>query len=279
MQKHGKIECFDPTETNWTSYIERLDYSFAANDIPEDRKKSTSLAVCGSTTFELTKSLVQPDTLADMSFTDILKALKNHYALELSPIIQRFKFNSRQPLPGESIPAYIAAFRVLGEHCKFGATVNDMILDRLVCGVNDRAIQRRLLQESDLDYKMAYDIAIAMESASKNALDLLTGSTTTTTTTQVKQLCSVLPSDSRKQHSSPTTRTSTTTTQSAAVKPIYHRYGTAGYLATVCRFKDAICHHCGKKCHLSKACNSKKRSLTQQNNSLQHTHKDSLILK
>ena len=77
MPKHRKIERFDLTETNWTSYIERLDYYFAANDILED-KKSTFLAVCGSTTFELTKSLVQPDTLADMSFTDILKALKNH---------------------------------------------------------------------------------------------------------------------------------------------------------------------------------------------------------
>ena len=103
--------------------------------------------------------------------------LKNHYAPELSPIIQRFKFNSRQLLPGESIPAYIAALRALGEHCKFGATLNDMMIrDRLVCGVND---ERYLLQESDLVYKTAHDIAITMESASKNALDLLAGSTTT----------------------------------------------------------------------------------------------------
>ena len=214
MPKHGKIECFDPTETNWMSYVERFEYYFAANDIPTDKKKSTFLAVCGSSTFELAKSLVQPDTLADTAFTDILTALKKHYAPEPSPIIQRFKFNSRQRLPGESIPAYIAALRALGEHCKFGATLNAMIRDRLVCGVNDRAIQRRLLQESDLVYKTAYDIVIAMESASKNALDLLAGSTTTT---QVKQLHSGLPSHSHKQHSSQTTHT---TTKSAAEKPI-----------------------------------------------------------
>ena len=40
----------------------------------------------------------------------------------------------------------------------FGATLNDMIRDRLICGVNDRAIQRHLLQESDLVYKTAYNI-------------------------------------------------------------------------------------------------------------------------
>ena len=243
MPKHGKIECFDLTETNWTSYVERLEYYFAANDIPADKTKST-LAVCGSTTFELAKNL------ADTSFTDILKALKNHCLPELSPIIQRFKFNSRQRLPGESIHAYIAALQALGEHCKFGATLNDMIRDCLVCGVNDRAIQRRLLQESDLNYKTAYDIM------AKNALDLLAGSTTTT---QVKQLRSGLPSHSHKQHLSQTTHT---TTKSAAAKPICHRCGTTGHLATVCRFKEAICHHCGKKRHLSKACNSKKRTQT-----------------
>ena len=47
-----------------------------------------------------------------------------------------------------------------------------MIRDRLVCGANDRNIQRCLLQEPKLTYKMAHDIAIAMESASSNALDL-----------------------------------------------------------------------------------------------------------
>ena len=37
-----------------------------------------------------------------------------------------------------------------------------MIRDRLVCGVNDKAIQRQLLQESDLVYKTAYDIRKAI---------------------------------------------------------------------------------------------------------------------
>uniref|UniRef100_A0A1X7TD63 Uncharacterized protein n=1 Tax=Amphimedon queenslandica TaxID=400682 RepID=A0A1X7TD63_AMPQE len=57
MPKHGKIDCFDQTETNWTSYVEQLEYYFAANDIPADNQKSTFLAVCGSTTLELAQSL------------------------------------------------------------------------------------------------------------------------------------------------------------------------------------------------------------------------------
>ena len=47
-----------------------------------------------------------------------------------------------------------------------------MLRDRLVCGVNDSRIQRRLLSEPDLTYKRAYDLAQAMEAAERNALDL-----------------------------------------------------------------------------------------------------------
>ena len=48
-----------------------------------------------------------------------------------------------------------------------------MIRDRVVCGVNDNRIQCRLLQESELTYKQAFDIAQAMEVASKDIQDLL----------------------------------------------------------------------------------------------------------
>ncbi len=78
----------------------------------------------------------------------------------------------RERVSGESIASYVAALRALGEHCHFGADNNDMIRDRLVCGVNDINIQRRLLQESDLTYRNAYDIAIVMEATSKDTQDL-----------------------------------------------------------------------------------------------------------
>ena len=64
MPKHGSVETFDPAEGNWTSYIERLEHYFTANDIADAKKKSTFLAVCGSSTFELAKNLLQPDKIA-----------------------------------------------------------------------------------------------------------------------------------------------------------------------------------------------------------------------
>ena len=41
----------------------------------------------------------------------------------------------------------------MAEHCNFQATLDDMLRDRLVCGVTDGCLQRRLLAEPELTLK------------------------------------------------------------------------------------------------------------------------------
>ena len=67
---------------------------------------------------------------------------------------------------------YVAELRRLAEHCNYRDSLNDMLRVRLVCGVNDQRVQRRLLAEADLTFQKAYDIAIAMEAAERNAREL-----------------------------------------------------------------------------------------------------------
>ena len=47
-----------------------------------------------------------------------------------------------------------------------------MLRDRLVCGVLDYRLQRRLLAESNLTFSKALDLAVAVELAEKNVRDL-----------------------------------------------------------------------------------------------------------
>ena len=65
---------------------------------------------------------------------------------------------------------YVAELHSLTEHCNFGSTLNTMLRDRLVCGVNNDSIQKRLLSESALTFEDALKIATSMESATRNAL-------------------------------------------------------------------------------------------------------------
>ena len=46
---------------------------------------------------------------------------------------------------GESIFDFVAALRHLAEYCNFGGSLENMLRDRLVSGVNNEKIQRRLL--------------------------------------------------------------------------------------------------------------------------------------
>ena len=64
-----------------------------------------------------------------------------------------------------------------------------MLRDRLVCGINDEKIQLKLLAEKDtLTFENAMELALAMEAASKNAMDLGAGiAGTSATVNAVKQ--------------------------------------------------------------------------------------------
>ena len=92
-----------------------------------------------------------------------------------STIVQRFKFNTRTQQPGETIAMFLAELRHLTEHCEFGATLDEMLRDRLVCGVHDIRIQRRLLAEPKLALKRALDLALAIEAADKDASEIQKG--------------------------------------------------------------------------------------------------------
>ena len=121
MSVHGKISQFIPSQESWSSYTERLEYYFIANDIQDPaKKKAILLPVCGPSTFQLLKNLLQSNTPESKTYTDLVDLLKNHFNPTPSVIIQRFKFNTRTGKETESVATYVAELKRLGEHCEFG---------------------------------------------------------------------------------------------------------------------------------------------------------------
>ena len=55
--------------------------------------------------------------------------------------------------PGESVATFVSELVSLAEHCNFESTLEDMLRDRNVCGINDHAIQQRLLGEEKLTFE------------------------------------------------------------------------------------------------------------------------------
>ena len=101
-----------------------------------------------------------------------MDVLKNHHNPRPSTIVQRFKFNTRVRGASESIRTFVAELKKLSEFCEYNDSLEEMLRDRLVCGINNRRIQQRLLTERSLTFAKALEIAQATEAAAEGIEDL-----------------------------------------------------------------------------------------------------------
>ena len=169
----GRVVEFDETKDDWLQYVERLEHFLAANGIDDaNKKRAVLLTVVGAATYKTLRNIVSPKKPGEKTYAELVAALSKHFRPTPSEIVERFKFHSRVRKVGESIATYVAELRVLSEYCNFGATLNDMLRDRLVCGVNDRAIQKQLLAQSGLTYQKAVELALSAETAAQSMREL-----------------------------------------------------------------------------------------------------------
>ena len=63
--------------------------------------------------------------------------------------------NSRQHATSETVAEYAAALCKLAELCNFGDTLNEILCDRLVCGIANATVQKCLLTEPELTFTKA----------------------------------------------------------------------------------------------------------------------------
>ncbi len=114
---------------------------------------------------------MSPAKPGDKTFEELVALLQEHYNPKPSETVQRAKFHSRVRKQGETIADFVAELRALAEFCNFDASLNEMLRDRIVCGINSSKLQQRLLAEKELTLVKTIDLAQGMETATKNAKD------------------------------------------------------------------------------------------------------------
>ena len=240
MTAIGKIESFHDTKENWETYVERVEQFFLANDIDDDHKVPTLLSLIGGKTYTLPRDLLAPEKPASKSFQQIVTTLQEHLSPKPLEIAERFRFYKRNQHEGESILFYVAELRNLATHCNFGGNLNEALRDRLVCGLRNMQIQKRLLSEAKLKYSKAVEIVVAMETAIRDASEL-------------QSEFNPVP------HVDKLTESNKTTRAKPAATPYCYRCGGNTHMAHICFYKDQTCHHCGKQGHIQRVCRSKQQ--------------------
>ena len=245
---HGSITAFDGEKEDWVEYAERLENYFIANDIDdENKKRAILLNGVGATTYRLIKTLALPGTPKDLSFDEIVKRVKLHFNPKPSPIVRRFEFNTRGQKEGEAVSDFVTALRKIAEHCEFGDVLEDMLRDRIVCGIRNKRTQQRLLQEAELTYGKAHDIALAAETAQKNSERLQDSTAKPSLPANGEAIHRVQPPRNQRK---PTSKGQQQWQQKDGG---CSRCG-GNHQSSTCKFKDYECRFCKKKGHLAAVC-------------------------
>ena len=203
-----------------------------------------------------------PNKPNDKTFDELIEVLRKHYSPKPNIIVCRFRFNTSVRNKGESVASYVARLQQLSEHCTFGTELNDMLRDRLVCGINHVPIQKRLFAESNLTFKKAFEIAQAMESVEKNAEDLQREGACAAAS---QGLASSKPGQSnymsnpkavhkKSKQQTYTQKGGTNSNTSSSKKSCYRCLG--DHNPNDCKFKTVTCHKCKKYGHIAVACKS-----------------------
>jgi len=238
MSLIGNIGVFNPDIENWATYKERLEQFLAANDVTAEKHVAVLLSVIGGRAYELLRSLTAPVKPADKTFEELCDTLDRHLAPQPLVIAERFRFHRRNQNAGESVAEFCVAIQKLSEHCRFGTTLNDALRDRLVCGLVNEHIQRKLLVEADLTYDRAKAIAIAAEMAVKDAVEL-----------RHQPAAAVAADVNKLKYTAPKPTSSQQCT----------RCGKRNHSSSECYFRDNVCHNCANKGHTKRMCKTKSK--------------------
>ncbi|KAL5496662.1 hypothetical protein EMCRGX_G012995 [Ephydatia muelleri] len=200
-----------------------------ANDVVSDKRVAVFLSVLGSRHYSLLRGVFAPRKPAECTYSELCDALRRHYEPKKLIIVERFAFYSRSQGESESVTEFEAELRKLALYCGFDNFLVQALRDRLVCGLKDPAIQRRLLAESDLTLQKAMDIAVSMEVAEKSTRQLVQSEV------KVQEI-----HGQRKG--------------SDKFKKACWRCGQSSHPEDKCRFQALECFKCGRKGHMAKVC-------------------------
>ena len=235
---YGQLNEFRPETESIAAYLERVEVFFQANTIAECKQVAVFLSVVGGKTYSLLRDLLSPQKPQEKTLETLFETLKRHFEPKPLVIAERFYFHRKNQGASESIAEYLAELRRLATNCEFGEYLSDALRDRLVCGLRNASIQKRLLSEANLTLTKAGEIAQGMEAAENNAKRLHGEDGT-----QVYRV-------------TPPGRT--------GPEKLCYRCGGANHTPSVCRFREATCHKCQKKGHIAKVCRSGRAPRSQE---------------
>ena len=159
----------DSLAAPWKAWRRQWDnYTIATglNEKTEEIQVATLLTCLGPEALSVLDGLC-PNESDQKKLSIVLAKFEEFCVGTKNETFERYKFNSRNQENGEPIELYVAELRKLAKSCNYRDLEESLIRDRVVLGVPDVSIRKRLLQELDLNLAKAVAVVKAHEATQK----------------------------------------------------------------------------------------------------------------
>ncbi|UYV67220.1 hypothetical protein LAZ67_4004427, partial [Cordylochernes scorpioides] len=180
----------------------------------------------------------------------VLKAFDSHFCVRKNIIYERAKFNSRIQEDREPVDEFITSLYKLADSCEFEGLHEQLIRDRIVVGVRDKALSERMQLDSELTLEKAVKMVRQQEAVRQQQVDLQRPSTSQ----KVNQVEFNSKKQSPKQQQQPSRKkekSAKTRSRCPKCGGFTHREGQA------CRAEGQRCNLCSKTGHFANCCPDK----------------------
>lgn len=148
----------------WKQIWDSFEIASRLTEQPDKYRVATFIMCIGPDALEVYNAL--PFAAGDAERIErVMEMMANYCTGQTNVIYERYRFNNRDQEEGESIDAYTTALRSLAQTCNFATFNDELIRDRIVCGIRDNGLRKRLLQEPKLTLTRCLDMCRATESA------------------------------------------------------------------------------------------------------------------
>nr|XP_058958995.1 uncharacterized protein K02A2.6-like [Pocillopora verrucosa] len=147
----------------WKQVWDSFEIASRLNQQEDKYRVATFITCIGTEALEVYNGLpFEKEEDKDVMNT-VLELMERHCIGQTNVIYERYCFNNRKQESGESFDTYLTALKTLAKTCIFGPLTDELIRDRIVCGICDTGTRKKLLQEPKLNLQKCIDVCRSAE--------------------------------------------------------------------------------------------------------------------
>lgn len=151
--------------TDWKKRFERYRIATKLSQESSEEQVNRLIYIMGPQADKLLSALGLTEA-EQKDYNRVIRAFDEQFKVKRNRTYERAVFNQRYQKEEESIEEFVADLYTLAEHCEYGPLKDDLICDRVVVGIRDKELSKRL----QLIDNLTLDVAVTKAKQSAQVL-------------------------------------------------------------------------------------------------------------